>query len=104
MLKNITIKSLLLFAMGILSMLLIATGALGLTSLDTTNKALKEVYEDRTLPIGELNTVITQLTINQLDLAASIYGNPDLVIPTMDAIEKRTQQIEQAFANYIKVR
>ncbi|CAL60311.1 Methyl-accepting chemotaxis protein II [Herminiimonas arsenicoxydans] len=97
MLKNITIKSLLLFVMGILSLLLIATGILGLTSLDTTNKALRSVYEDRTVPIGQLNTVITLSTINQLDLAASIYGDPGLVIPKMDAIEKHSKEINQAF-------
>ncbi len=101
MLKNITIKSLLLSVMGVLSILLVSTGILGLTSLDMTNKALKTVYEDRTVPIGQLNTVITLLTINQLDLAASIYGDPGLVIPKMDAIDKRAQEISKAFDGYM---
>jgi methyl-accepting chemotaxis protein len=101
MLKNITIKTLLLFVMGILSLLLIATGILGLTSLDVTNKALKNVYEDRTVPIGQLDTIITLSTINQLDLAASIYGDPGLVIPKMDAIEKRSKEINEAYAAYL---
>jgi methyl-accepting chemotaxis protein-1 (serine sensor receptor) len=100
MLKNITIKSLLLFVMGILSILLATIGILGLTSLDTTNKALKTVYEDRTVPIGQLNTVITLSTINQLDLAASIYGDPGQVISKMDAIENRSKIIDAAFAAY----
>ena len=101
MLKNITIKSLLLFVMATLSLLLAAIGVLGLTSLDTTNKALKQVYEDRTVPIGQLNTVITLSTINQLDLAASIYGDPAQVVPKMDAIEKRSQEINKAFDAYL---
>ncbi|RBA24495.1 methyl-accepting chemotaxis protein [Herminiimonas fonticola] len=101
MLKNITIKSLLLFVMAILSILLVATGVLGLTSLDTTNKSLKTVYEDRTVPIGQLNTIITLSTINQLDIAASIYGDPGLVLPKMDAIEKRSQEINKAFDGYM---
>lgn len=100
MLKNITIKSLLLFVMGILSLLLVATGVLGLTSLDVTNKALKTVYEDRTVSLGQLNTVITQLTVNQLDLVTSIYGDPGLIAPKMDAIEKREKQIDEAFKAY----
>lgn len=100
MLKNITIKSLLLFVMGILSILLIAIGVLGLTSLDTTNKALKTVYEDRTVSLGQLDTVITMLTINQLDLVTSVYGDPGQVIPKMDAIEKRSKVIDAAFAAY----
>ena len=101
MFKNITIKSLLLFVMGLLSALLVATGVLGLTSLDTTNKALKSVYEDRTVPIGELNTVIAGVMLNQIDLSGSIYGNPDLVIPKMDAIEKREKEVDAAFAAYM---
>ena len=101
MLKNISIKSLLLFVMAALSLLLVAIGVLGLTSLDTTNKALKAVYEDRTVPIGQLNTVITLSTINQLDLAASIYGDPAQVVPKMDAIEKRSKEVSKAFDAYM---
>ena len=102
MLRNITIKSLLLFVMAILSLLLIAIGAMGLFSLDATNKALKTVYEDRTVPIGELNTVITLISINQIDLAASIYGDPGQVTAKMDAIEKRSAEIDKAFAAYME--
>ncbi|HWU96881.1 MAG TPA: methyl-accepting chemotaxis protein [Oxalicibacterium sp.] len=101
MLKNITIKSLLLFVMGLLSVLLVSTGVLGLTSLDTTNKALQSVYDDRTVPVGNLNTVITSVMMNQIDLSGSIYGNPDLVIPKMDAIEKRSKEADAAFAAYM---
>ncbi len=101
MFKNITIKSLLLFVMGLLSVLLVAIGALGLTSLDTTNKALQSVYEDRTVPIGQLNTIITGITVNQLDLVGSIYGSPDLVIPRMDAIEKRSREVNETFTAYM---
>jgi methyl-accepting chemotaxis protein-1 (serine sensor receptor) len=101
MLKNIKIKTLLMFAMSILSLLLIAIGAIGLVSLDATNKALKNVYEDRTVPVGELNTVITLLSVNQIDLAASIYGDPGQVTAKMDAIEKRSAQIDKAFAIYL---
>ncbi|HTH44240.1 MAG TPA: methyl-accepting chemotaxis protein [Oxalicibacterium sp.] len=101
MLKNITIKSLLMFAMGVLSLLLIVIGTIGLVSLDHTNKALKTVYEDRTVPMGLLETVMTQLTINQLDLAASIYGDPGQVTTKMDAIEKRSAQISKAYADYM---
>ncbi|HTH44511.1 MAG TPA: methyl-accepting chemotaxis protein [Oxalicibacterium sp.] len=101
MLKNIKIKALLVFAMGILSLLVILVGTIGLISLNSTNKALKTVYEDRTVPIGQLDTVMRGLTVNQLDLAASIYGDPGQVMDKMDAIEKRSKQINKAFADYM---
>ncbi|MDQ7968282.1 MAG: methyl-accepting chemotaxis protein [Oxalicibacterium faecigallinarum] len=101
MLKNITIKSLLLFVMGLLSLLLIGTGALGLFALDKTDDSLKTVYQDRTVPLGNLNTVITELTINQLDLVSSIYADPDQMARTMDAIEARLKKIDTAYAAYM---
>src|SRR5690606_11172506 len=58
--------------------------------------------EDRTVPIGELNTVIAGVMLNQIDLSGSIYGNPDLVIPKMDAIEKRSKEVDAAFAAYME--
>src|SRR5690606_37503926 len=97
MFKNITIKSLLLSVMGLLSLLLITTGAIGLYALHTTDESLKTVYEDRTVPLGHLNKVITDLTINQLDLVSSIYADPDQMTRTMDAIEARLKGIDQAF-------
>jgi len=100
MLKNITIKSLLLFVMGLLSLLLIGTGGLGLFSLDATDQSIKTVYEDRTVPLGNLNTVITELTINQLDLVSSIYADPDQMTRTMDAIDARLKKIDEAYAAY----
>ena len=100
MLKNITIKSQLLFVMGLLSLLLIGTGVLGLLALNTTDQSLKTVYEDRTVPLGNLNSVITELTINQLDLVSSIYADPDQMARTMDAIDARLKKIDTAYAAY----
>lgn len=77
--------------MGLLFLVLIATGAIGAVLVIPTNKSLKLSY---------LNKVITDLTINQLDLVSSIYADPDQITRAMEAIEVRLIGIEQAFAAY----
>jgi methyl-accepting chemotaxis protein-1 (serine sensor receptor) len=99
--KNIKIKTLLVSVMGLLSLLLIATGGVGIASLYHGRAAFHEVYENSTVPLGELNAVITLLTINELDLTSSIYGDPSQVEAKMNAIEKRAQEVNRHFAAFL---
>lgn len=101
MFKNITIKSLLILVMAMLSILLAAIGIFSLQALSTTNKSLESVYEDRMVPIGQIDSMITMTMMNQMDLASSVLGNPDLVPAKMDAIEKRGVIIDKTYAEYL---
>jgi methyl-accepting chemotaxis protein-1 (serine sensor receptor) len=99
--KNIKIKTLLVSVMGLLSLLLIATGGVGIASLYQDRAAFREVYENSTVPLGELNAVITLLTINELDLTSSIYGDPSQVDAKMNAIEKRAHEMNRHFSAFL---
>ncbi|MGZ5819356.1 MAG: Tar ligand binding domain-containing protein, partial [Burkholderiaceae bacterium] len=57
MLKNITIKSRLIFVIGFLSILMVAMGVMGFISLNNVNASLKTVYEDRLVCMGQLDQV-----------------------------------------------
>ncbi len=57
MLHNMTIKSRLVAVIGLLSVLLIAIGALGLYGVNQSNQGLKTVYEDRTVVAVDLATM-----------------------------------------------
>ena len=50
MFNNMTIKSRLIFVIGMLSLLLVGVGSLGLFGINQSNAGLKSVYEDRTVP------------------------------------------------------
>ncbi len=52
--KNLTIKTRLLFVVGFLSLLLIGIGSLGLYGVNQSNQGLKTVYEDRTVVAVDL--------------------------------------------------
>ncbi|MBU1424766.1 MAG: MCP four helix bundle domain-containing protein, partial [Gammaproteobacteria bacterium] len=57
MLKNLTVKSRLIFVLGFLSILAIIIGFLGLRGMSISNEGLRTVYEDRLVPSGQLGEV-----------------------------------------------
>ncbi len=88
MFKNVTIKSRLLFVIGFLSLLLIGCGILGITSLASTNAALKTLYENRLIPMGQLGEVVRLIDRNRMVVAESMNGDPAVVGPKMAEVEK----------------
>lgn len=61
MFKNMTIKSRLIFVIGMLSALLAIVGGLGLYGIDQSNGNLKTVYEDRTVVLSDLGTILDRM-------------------------------------------
>ncbi len=88
MFKNVTIKSRLLFVIGFLSLLLIASGILGICSLASTNASLKTLYENRLIPMGQLGEVVRLIDSNRMAVAESMNGDPAVVAPKMAEVEK----------------
>ncbi|WMJ09100.1 methyl-accepting chemotaxis protein [Nitrosomonas sp. sh817] len=73
MFNNMTIKSRLVLVIGILSVLLAGVGGLGLYGIDQSNGNLKTVYEDRTVVLGDLNTVLDR--VHRVRLNAVMAAN-----------------------------
>lgn len=55
--NNFKISTRLIMLTGVLSFLLLALGVWGLIGISQSNAALKTVYEDRTVPVGQLSEV-----------------------------------------------
>ncbi|RZT09730.1 methyl-accepting chemotaxis sensory transducer with TarH sensor [Duganella sp. CF402] len=72
MLKNTSIKSRLIFVIGLLSLLMTAIGAISLFRLDAANATLKTVYDDRLIPVGQLDRVVRGLQNVQLNLQGGL--------------------------------
>ncbi len=75
---------------GILSALLLVVGGMGLYGLAATNEALRTVYEDRTVPAGQLGEIGAKLISNQLALSAA------LITPTPEVIAARRISLSTA--------
>ncbi len=71
MLQNMTIKSRLILMMSVLSLLLIAIGAVGLYGMNQANKKLETVYRDRTVPLADLAGILDSLQQGRLHAVMS---------------------------------
>jgi methyl-accepting chemotaxis protein len=111
MLKNLSIKSRLIFVIGFLSMLLLGIGILGLVSLNFANNALKNVYEGRMVTVGHLDELVRLINKNQLIVAETIVGQmgafsegPSVIGKQMDEAEKVIKEIDTVWQGYMKTK
>ncbi|HEX7645351.1 MAG TPA: methyl-accepting chemotaxis protein [Burkholderiaceae bacterium] len=101
MLRNLTIKSRLIFVIGLLSFLMLAIGIGGLTSLSTVNASLKTVYQDRVVALGQLDTVARTILLNQYLAAQSISGDLAKAGARMDQIDNGLVVIGKSWDEYM---
>jgi methyl-accepting chemotaxis protein-1 (serine sensor receptor) len=100
MLNNLTIKSLLIFVIGFLSVLLVGSGVAGLYSLSSSNDSMRTIYEDRLMPMAQLDAVIRLLDKNRMSIVESLNGDPSMVAKRMDEVGKRSQEIQKNWEAY----
>lgn len=86
------ISTRLIILIGLMSLILIGIGLLGLFGLRQADHAIKTVYEDRTIPLGQVADIERMLLRNRLAIAVSI------VTPTPETIQPNTAEIETNIA------
>lgn len=101
MLKDISIKSRLIFMIALLSLMMLSIGGSGIYGLGSVNDSLKTVYDDRTVAIGQLDQVIRIIDRNQLTVAKSLTGEPSQLGKEMDGIDKNIAEANKAWAEYM---
>ena len=69
------ISTRLVFLIGLMSALLLAIGAVGLYGISRTNQSLHTVYEDRTVPMGQLSEIQRQLLRTRLTIANALMDD-----------------------------
>ncbi|MEO8133094.1 MAG: methyl-accepting chemotaxis protein [Betaproteobacteria bacterium] len=85
---KLKISTRLLMLTAVLSVLLIAVGALGLFGIGQVNESLRMVYQDRAVPVAQLGS------IRALQLGNRLAVNIALVTPTPQVIAKESALIE----------
>ena len=86
--NKLKISTRLTILIGLMSAILIGIGLLGLIGISQSNAGLKTVYEDRTVPLGQVADIERLLLRNRLAIAVS------LVTPTPETINPNTAEIE----------
>ncbi|MBU1225090.1 MAG: MCP four helix bundle domain-containing protein [Gammaproteobacteria bacterium] len=95
MLKNLTIKSRLIFVIAFLSVLLVGIGILGMASLNVTNASLKRVYEDRVIALGQLERVSALINRNQILVGESVSGQLSAFPEDVAVVDKNVAEIRR---------
>jgi methyl-accepting chemotaxis protein-1 (serine sensor receptor) len=86
--NKLKISTRLSILIGILSVLMVFVGGIGLRGISQANDALKTVYEDRTVPLGQL-AEIGQLVVRNRVLVMDMMSHPNPA-----NIERRDQELK----------
>ncbi|MBT9612989.1 MAG: MCP four helix bundle domain-containing protein [Burkholderiales bacterium] len=100
--KKMNIKGRLTFIMGLLSALLLLVGGLGLFGMSATNEGLRTVYEDRTVPLSQLDQIVRLLDQNRTNLVESIINpSPSVIANRTETIAKNADEITKIWGAYM---
>jgi methyl-accepting chemotaxis protein len=102
MFKNMTVKTELIFVLGLLSILLIGVGALGIYGLNKMNHSFKGVYEDRAVPLGDLGMVIDRMQRVRVNTAMAAYGRSTILVKERQGMnDQRDAEIAKLWQGYV---
>jgi methyl-accepting chemotaxis protein len=100
--NNLKISTRLMILIGILSVLLIVIGLIGLFGISKSNDALKTVYEDRTVPLVQLEQVNRLLTRNRvLIMDMVIHSEPANVEKRDTEFRANLDKIGKTWSDYL---
>ncbi|HYC43810.1 MAG TPA: methyl-accepting chemotaxis protein [Noviherbaspirillum sp.] len=97
MLRNLSIKSRLIFVVGFLSLMCISGAVVGLSSLYMANETLHITYEHRLVPMGGIDRILRLIDRNQLAVAQALTDTPEGIQREMDGVEKRIGEIDRSW-------
>jgi methyl-accepting chemotaxis protein len=102
MFKNLTIKARLIALLALLCSLLTAIGILGIYGMGASNAGLRTVYDDRTVPIGLIATVI-ELVMEQQALVLDAVNNPTSEVIRINAgqVQRNIETITGIYQGYL---
>ncbi len=87
--KNLSVKTRLIFILTLLSALLLGVGVFGLVALGQSNAGLRSVYEDRTVALGQLDTVVRALLRNRIAVTNA------LAFPSDENIKRQVEKVAE---------
>ncbi len=99
-LKNLSIRTRLISVIGLLSVLLIVIGSYGLWGMSRSNEGLRTVYEDRTVALGQLTTILRNLQNNRLAVANGIM-EPENALKYADEMDGNIAIITKTWDGYM---
>ncbi|MDA8129701.1 MAG: methyl-accepting chemotaxis protein [Betaproteobacteria bacterium] len=102
MLRNMTIKARLVFMLLFMSGALLGGAALGLYGISENGKDVKTVYEDRTVPLGQLASIQSLVLKNQAAVTAAVADpDPQFIARRIAEVEQNRAEVSQLLDAYM---
>lgn len=99
--NNLKISTRLVMLTGIMSVLLIVIGSIGLFGIGQSNDALKTVYEDRTVCLGQLDEIQRLMLRNRLAVATALSVNtPAEISKILEEVDPNSANINKIWTEY----
>ena len=100
--KTMRISTRLALLGGILSLLLLAVGSLGLAGISGANDTMRDLYEDRMVPVGQLSSMESMLLRNRLAIAtALVTPDPEVIAINTATMESNIAAIGRTWDAYM---
>ena len=100
--NNFKISTRLIILIGILSLFLVAIGGIGFFGIGASNDALRSVYEDRTVPVGQLGDIGARQISNELLLNEALLNpTPEVVASSIAMVEANIASITKTWDAYM---
>ena len=101
-LNHLRISTRLALLLGLLGVLLVAVGGVGLVGLSRTGEALRSVYEDRTLPAGQIAEIERRLLLNRIAVnRAQLDAGADVAARTVAEVETNIAENSRVWDSYM---
>ena len=98
LLRKLSIKTRLAAVIAILATSTIAGSILGLINLGNANENMRQIYETRTLPLGELDLAARLLLLNRFLLSdATVHQTPESVNQRLSEFETNLEKVTKHF-------
>ena len=100
--NSLRIATRLMLLIGFLAVMLVAIGLTGLSGISQADDAIKSVYEDRTIPMGQLGDVQHQMLLNRLAIANSVMDpKPEILARSIADVGNNMVTIQKTWDAYM---
>ena len=100
MLKNLTIKTRLIFVIGFLSLQLVIGGVIGIVSLKFANDDIQSLYQERLVATSQIDGVARLMNRNQILLARAMTAESTKVAGLMAELDANRKEADGLWKTY----
>lgn len=100
--NNFNISTRITIMLGMLIFVIVAISIMGIHGMSQSNAGLKTVYEDRTMPMGELMNIQRLILRNRLAITNAVaIANPEVIEAKLKEIEANTVDTNKTWSAYM---